>query len=367
MSLERSFSCEASKQTHKNIKQKQANQPMYGTDIILFHGKQRNKTSFSHQSSLRSSNSNSTAANKVEKYNMTSNNNNHNSKQSNAFLSSSTLLSLSLLLTTAILSLSTTTTTAWTTTTTTITTPMRTMTSTTKSTSSTTALFGKKKKKDTTISNSSVNKIQVKLLQHIAGTGQAGDVIMVNPIFFDNKLRPQKLARKINDDEVQNDIATNQENTKQCNKEATTIVQLLGSEDSESSSSSKYTLSFLDNQTGPDGLKLFGGIGPKKLLDALKLDCNEFDLYSKEHTKLVSIVDVLEEEEMEEVVDDDKPAFKTWKDEDDDDDDNDNATPSTTFKSLPKSDKLTIKRTGIYQLKVALTKEINVMIRVIVE
>ena len=278
-----------------------------------------------------------------------------NNKQ-NAFLSSL------LLLTTAILSLSTTTT-AWTTTT--IATPMRTMTSTTKSsTSSTTALFGKKKKKDTTISNSSVNKIQVKLLQHIAGTGQAGDVIMVNPIFFDNKLRPQKLARKINDDEVQNDIATNQENTKQCNKEATTIVQLLGTEES-SSSSSKYTLSFLDNQTGPDGLKLFGGIGPKKLLDALKLDCNEFDLYSKEHTKLVSIVDVLEEEEMEDKVADDKPAFKTWKD-DDEDDDNDK-TPSTTFKSLPKSDKLTIKRTGIYQLKVSLTKEINVMIRVIVE
>ena len=287
-----------------------------------------------------------------------------NNKQ-NAFLSSL------LLLTTAILSLSTTTT-AWTTTTTTITTPMRTMTSTTSASTSTstTALFGKKKKKDTTISNSSVNKIQVKLLQHIAGTGQAGDVIMVNPIFFDNKLRPQKLARKINDDEVQNDIATNQENTKQCNKEATTIVQILGIDSessSSSSSSSKYTLSFLDNQTGPDGLKLFGGIGPKKLLDALKLDCKEFDLYSKEHTKLVSIVDVLEEEEMEEVADD-KPAFKTWKDDDDDDDDNDdNATPSTTFKSLPKSDKLTIKRTGIYQLKVALTKEINVMIRVIVE
>ena len=282
-------------------------------------------------------------------------------KRQNAFLSSL------LVLTTAILSLSTTTTTAWTTTTT-ITTPMRTTSS---STTSTTALFGKKKKKDTTISNSSVNKIQVKLLQHIAGTGQAGDVIMVNPIFFDNKLRPQKLARKINDDEVQNDIATNQENTKQCNKEATTIVQILGidSEESSSSSSKQYTLSFLDNQTGPDGLKLFGGIGPKKLLDALKLDCNEFDLYSKEHTKLVSIVDVLEEEEMEEKVDDDKPAFKTWKDDDDDDDDDndDNATPSTTFKSLPKSDKLTIKRTGIYQLKVALTKEINVMIRVIVE
>ena len=281
---------------------------------------------------------------------MTSNN------RQNAFLSSL------LVLTTAILSLSTTTTTAWTTTT--ITTPMRTTSS---STTSTTALFGKKKKKDTTISNSSVNKIQVKLLQHIAGTGQAGDVIMVNPIFFDNKLRPQKLARKINDDEVQNDIATNQENTKQCNQEATTIVQLLGTDSEESSSSNKYTLSFLDNQTGPDGLKLFGGIGPKKLLDALKLDCTEFDLYSKEHTKLVSIVDVLEEEEEMEEVADDKPAFKTWKDDDDDDDDNDNATPSTTFKSLPKSDKLTIKRTGIYQLKVALTKEINVMIRVIVE
>jgi ribosomal protein L9 len=319
---------------------------------------------------------------------------NNNNKKQNAFLSSSSsssaLLSLSLslslllLLTTAILVVPTTT--AWTTTTT----PMRTSiiassTSRSRATSSTisssssssssTALFGKKKKKkDTTVSNSSATKLQVKLLQHIAGTGQAGDVIMVNPIFFDNKLRPQKLARVITDDEVQNDIVSNQENLKQLNIEANTIVHLLGSEESESDSESdsdsentKYTLSFLDNQTGPDGLKLFGGIGPKKLLDALKLDCNEFDIYSKEHTKLVSIVDV---EEQEETVDDtndandDKPAFKSW-DYDDDNDDDEN--PSTTFKSLPKSDKLTIKRTGIYRLKVSLTKEIDVMIRVIVE
>jgi ribosomal protein L9 len=247
-------------------------------------------------------------------------------------------------------------------------------TTTTTTTTTTTALFGKKKKKDTTKSSSTVTKMQVKLLQHIAGTGQAGDIIMVNPIFFDNKLRPQKLARIITDDEVQKDIESNQEDQKQLMDDANAIKDLLGSkeekEKSKDSDKSDYTLSFLDNQTGPDGNKLFGGIGPKKILDALKLDCKKFDVFSKEHTKLVSIIDVQEEKEdekEEEEVDDDadKPKFKSWDDDDNDNDNNDN--PSITFKSLPKSDKLTIKRTGQYRLKVSLTKEINVMIRVIVE
>eukprot|EP00536_Pseudo-nitzschia_multiseries_P018253 jgi/Psemu1/315645/fgenesh1_kg.2304_\ len=129
-------------------------------------------------------------------------------------------------------------------------------------TGTSTALFGKKKKKSGGGSAPASAKMQVKLLQHIPGTGQAGDVIMVNPIFFANKLRPQKLARAITDEEVQKDLEEKQEKSAALQAEARALKELLDDNDDNDSS---LVLEFLDNQTGPDGKKLFGGIGPKKL------------------------------------------------------------------------------------------------------
>jgi hypothetical protein len=133
-----------------------------------------------------------------------------------------------------------------------------------------TSLFGKKKKKKGGgDGGSATTKIQVKLLQHIAGTGQAGDVILVNPIFFANKLRPQKLARIITDEEVQKDIDVKQMQSDELLKQAKALKDLIESGDDDENddlgdTSSSYFLAFRDNQTGPDGKKLFGGIGPKK-------------------------------------------------------------------------------------------------------
>lgn len=203
-------------------------------------------------------------------------------------------------------------------------------------------------------------KIQVKLLEHIAGTGQSGDVILVNPVFFDNKLRPKKLARLITDEEVQKDLAEKQSKSDELKSQATAVQELLD----EESDGKAYVLTFEDNQTGPDGKKLFGGIGPKKLMEALRKDSKEFDAYSKQFTKQVSIIDIEEQEVVESSGDDGEESAKTYKDYSSPQDEEKETT--FTYSSLPKKDKLTIKNTGIFRMKVSLAKDMLANIRVVV-
>jgi len=236
-------------------------------------------------------------------------------------------------------------------------------------TTTSTPLFGKKKKKGGDgATKGAAAKIQVKLLQHIAGTGQAGDVILVNPVFFDNKLRPQKLARVITDEEVKANLEEKQSQSDELLAQAQAVRDLLDDSDEESS----YVLTFHDNQTGPDGKKLFGGIGPKKLTESLRKDCKEFDAYSKQFTKQVSILDV-EEQELE-VADDDESSSdggsdsKKYKDYSSYSVDNsDEPKAIVSYVSLPKTDKLTIKHTGVFRMKVALTKDLFVKVKIVVD
>ncbi len=232
-------------------------------------------------------------------------------------------------------------------------------------TTSPTSLFAKKKKKGGSDGGSATKggaKIQVKLLEHIAGTGQAGDVIMVNPIFFANKLRPQKLARKITDDEVQADLEKKQMQNDELTKSSKAVQDLLDE------GTSSFVLTFKDNQTGPDGKKLFGGIGAKKILESLRTECKEFDEFSKEFTKQVSILDI---EEQEIVVEESSSSEKESKYKDYASNSSGSEEESTTttvkYASLPKKDKLTIKQTGIFRAKVALTKDLFAKVRVVVE
>lgn len=234
--------------------------------------------------------------------------------------------------------------------------------------SSPTSLFGKKKKKGGSGGGSATKgaaKMQVKLLEHIAGTGQAGDVIMVNPVFFANKLRPQKLARVITDEEVQADLEEKQSQSDELQKQAKAVQDLL---DENDSSTSSYVLTFSDNQTGPDGKKLFGGIGPKKILESIRKDCKEFDAYSKEFTKQVSILDVEEQELVAEDASSSEKESSKYKDYSSYSDKSEETTMSTVkYSSLPKKDKLTIKQTGIFRVKVALTKDLFAKVKVVVE
>ena len=101
-------------------------------------------------------------------------------------------------------------------------------------------------------------KVQVKLLKHIAGTGQAGDVIQVTPAFFNNKLRPTKSAVVISDEEVAAEQAENQAQQEEARAQATAIQEML-----------QETTLTIRRKAGPDG-QLFGGVGPKVVVSELQ-------------------------------------------------------------------------------------------------
>jgi ribosomal protein L9 len=114
-------------------------------------------------------------------------------------------------------------------------------------------------------STTATKKIQVKLLKHVAGTGQAGEVILVTPAFYNNKLRPTKSAQLISNDEVQRELAARQKEQAEMQARAMAIKELLEIENSDD------TAPFLKiaRKAGPGG-QLFGGIGAKCLVQELQ-------------------------------------------------------------------------------------------------
>jgi ribosomal protein L9 len=136
-------------------------------------------------------------------------------------------------------------------------------------------------------------KIQVKLLKHVAGTGQAGDVILVTPAFYNNKLRPTKSAQLISNDEVQQELAARQQQQAAMQARAMAIKELLEIENSGSAPFLK-----LARKAGPGG-QLFGGIGVKCLVQELQnrlekdelLDDDLRDFLKSKGIKITTIVD----------------------------------------------------------------------------
>lgn len=134
-------------------------------------------------------------------------------------------------------------------------------------------LFAKKK----TVA-AAPKKVQVKLLKHIAGTGQAGEVIMVTPAFFNNKLRPTKSAEIISDEEVKKQKVEADARQAALNAAANGVVESL--ED--------FVLS-ISRKCGPDG-QLFGGIGPKVIMEELSKKMPN-DLWSDKHVRVATVTD----------------------------------------------------------------------------
>lgn len=123
-------------------------------------------------------------------------------------------------------------------------------------------------------------KVQVKLLKHIAGTGQAGQVIQVTPAFFNNKLRPTKSAVLISDDEVAEEQAQARQDEQERVAQATAIRDALSERKLE-----------LQRKAGPDG-QLFGGIGPKNIMEELKsMLGDEGELIGAKGVKITSLLD----------------------------------------------------------------------------
>lgn len=139
----------------------------------------------------------------------------------------------------------------------------------------TTALFAKKKK-DTTKGKG--GKIQVKLLKFVDGTGSVGDVIMVAPAFFQNKLAKTNSAIRITDEQVAVELAEKTEHDSEEMDQALSMKTKIETK----------TLA-LSKKAGPDG-HLFGGIGLKALLSELKNEFPKGALDAK-HIKITSVKD----------------------------------------------------------------------------
>ena len=118
----------------------------------------------------------------------------------------------------------------------------------------------------------------MKLLKHVAGTGQAGDVIQVTPAFFNNKLRPTNSAAIISDEEVAKERAEGEEMEREINEKAKELQATL----------SETTLT-LTRKAGPEG-QLFGGIGPKVIMSELE-KVNGSKFLSQKWVKISEILD----------------------------------------------------------------------------
>lgn len=135
-----------------------------------------------------------------------------------------------------------------------------------------TALASKKKAASAPASK----KIQVKLLKYVEGTGQKGEIVMVTPAFFQNKLRPAKAAEIISDEEVQ---------------EAAAQAEALEKATTEQAKALKSRIEDLSlvirRKAGPDG-QLFGGVGPKVIIDALKEELQD-DFLQQKGVKIIAL------------------------------------------------------------------------------
>jgi len=134
------------------------------------------------------------------------------------------------------------------------------------------ALYLSKKNKGVTKGG----KIQVKLLQHIAGTGKAGDVIMVSPAFYENKLKREKLASPVTDEQVTLEKKETETKKQQSMLIATDLQSKL----------SDYTLE-IKHKSGPEG-HLYGGVSKKEIFNELSKQFPKGVLKSKSN-KIISI------------------------------------------------------------------------------
>jgi large subunit ribosomal protein L9 len=121
-------------------------------------------------------------------------------------------------------------------------------------------------------------KFQVKLSKHVAGTGQAGDVVLVTPAFYNNKLRPTKSAEIITDEAVKQEQAEAKEKEDALIAAATEVKAEL----------ENFCL-VIQRKAGPEG-QLFGGIGPKIIVEELSKQLPK-KLWDEKCVKIIDLMD----------------------------------------------------------------------------
>jgi large subunit ribosomal protein L9 len=150
---------------------------------------------------------------------------------------------------------------------------------TTRKAASKTILLAKKKSSPSSSSSAPAasKKIQVKMLKHVAGTGSAGDVVLVTPAFFNNKLRPTHSAMIITDEQVKEERARADRAERLTNAKAGELREAIGA----------LTL-VLRRKAGPDG-QLFGGIGAKMIVDELESVLQDDFLHQQKSVKVTAV------------------------------------------------------------------------------
>jgi large subunit ribosomal protein L9 len=121
-------------------------------------------------------------------------------------------------------------------------------------------------------------KIQVKLLKTVEGTGQKGDVVQVTPAFFQNKLQRTQSAEIISDEEVEKMESEKEAAEKEEQEKATSLKEAL----------EEKTIT-ITRKAGPDG-QLFGGIGPKVIMDEVQ-NILQDDFLNQKGVKIAAIMD----------------------------------------------------------------------------
>lgn len=138
-----------------------------------------------------------------------------------------------------------------------------------------TVLFAAKKK-----SPAASKKVQVKMLKAVPGTGQKGDVVLVTPAFFNNKLRPTQSAEVISDEDVDKENAERDAEAAAAKVEAMALQEELQAEPLT-----------MKRKAGPDG-QLFGGIGAKVIMEELTSQFPSHKEYmGRKNVKVVAFTD----------------------------------------------------------------------------
>ena len=138
-----------------------------------------------------------------------------------------------------------------------------------------TLLFAAKKK-----SPAASKRVQVKMLKAVPGTGQKGDVVLVTPAFFNNKLRPTQSAEVISDEDVQKENLERDAEAAAAKAEAMALQEELQAEPLT-----------MKRKAGPDG-QLFGGIGAKVIMEELVSQFSSHEEYlGRKNVKVVAFTD----------------------------------------------------------------------------
>lgn len=160
------------------------------------------------------------------------------------------------------------------------------------------SLNAKKKKGGGSETAPKKGKIKVKLLETVPNMGQSGDIVLVSSAVFQNQLKRTNKARLISEEEVQQMEQEKEEHeqelvemamkTKDMLEEA--MVENLGGDDQCEDDGDICGVALkMRRKAGPEG-NLFGGVNPKMVMEALKMQYPEGSWDGKQ-VKLTEVKD----------------------------------------------------------------------------